>query len=80
MTLYLSAGNGRLSLFPNLKNCLVRDVKELFQGYPINYKVFHTQPVPDSHTCDACIIVDQKPLAGSLVDLQKSLHVQLQLD
>jgi len=80
MTVYISAGNNKLLLFPHLKNSSIAEVKEFFEGYPITLKLTHTHPMPPEHQCNnSCIIVDQKPLPGTLIDLQKSLYVQLQL-
>lgn len=82
ITTYLSAGNNRPSLVPNLKGKPAPEVLEFLQQYKIEVKIMHSSKQDKNHLCDTdCIISDQRPLAGSLVTLdeEKPLLVQLQV-
>jgi len=79
MITYFSAGNKKNVLVPSLKNESVENVKEFLESCGVEYTVQHTKSISADHHCSNCIVKDQKPLAGSLVDTSKSLHVQLQV-
>jgi beta-lactam-binding protein with PASTA domain len=79
MTTYFSAGNKKTVLFPSLKNKSVYDVRDFLKKNNIEYTVQHIGQINAHHACDNCFVKDQKPLAGSLVDLSKPLQVQLQV-
>lgn len=81
---YLSAGNDKPILMPNLKGKSAFQATEFFKQHPqtIKLEIIHADPQPSDHICgDQCIIVDQRPLAGSIehLDPKKPLLVQLQV-
>lgn len=82
VNLYISADSQKLVLFPNLKHKPVNEVIEFFRLYNLTPSIIHYPP-RESHdcNCDRCIIVDQRPLAGSIValDQKRPLSVQLQV-
>lgn len=80
MTVYISAAQQKMVLFPQFKRMPVNEAKEFLQGYPVTIKVFHKQPVPPDHRCDNCIVTEQKPLANSLITLSNNVYVQLQVE
>lgn len=79
MILYVSSGKSSLMLFPNFKGSTVQEVREQVAHYPMQFKLFHSQPVDEGHQCTACVITDQKPLPGSLVDVRLPIVIQLQV-
>ncbi len=80
MITYLSAGNKKTALFPSFKGESVDEVVEFLDKHSIKPSVLHTKQVDTHHNCTNCIVIDQKPLAGSLVDLSKPLPVHLQVN
>lgn len=74
---YLSSGHNRLFVFPKLEGMLVGQVQEFLKGEGIKVEVFHAKRVGSGHLCDCCRVIDQKPMAGTIVD--KKLYVQLQV-
>ncbi len=78
MIVYLSAGNRKPILLPNFKQLTVQEVQEHLATQPITTQISHTSPTPP-HRCTACVIVDQRPLAGSLITLDDAKPLQLNL-
>lgn len=81
---YLSAGNNKPVLMPNLKGKTGAQATEFFRHHTETTKLdlIHSSPQLSDHICnDQCIIVDQRPLAGSIerLDANKPLLVQLQV-
>lgn len=79
MVTYFSTGNKKTVLFPSLKGEPVDDVIEFLDKYNTKPSIQHTRSVDANHQCINCIVVDQKPLAGSLIDLSKPLRIQLEV-
>ena len=80
MIIYLSASNKKTVVFPSLKGKSVDEVIEFLDKYTIKPSVQHNRLVDKHHHCTNCIVIDQKPLVGSLVDFSKPLPVQLQVN
>lgn len=78
MIVYLSAGNRKPIVLPNFKQLTVSQAQEHLVSQPITVHTTHTGPAP-YHTCTGCVIVDQRPLAGSLITLDESKPLQLNL-
>lgn len=77
---YLSLGKSQLFIFPQLKKQPLSKVRELLEKEGISIEMFHTVQMPEDHVCDhRCIVVDQKPVAGAIVDMNKKLYVQLEV-
>jgi beta-lactam-binding protein with PASTA domain len=77
---YISSGTTSLRIFPVLKNRNLQEVRSFLKDFNIQFQVHHTTELKESHTCTNCIIVDHRPLAGSLVDLRKPFTVQLTVE
>lgn len=75
--IYVSAGAHNQVLLPSFKQLPVADVIAFLQNYNISYSTIHTQKMDPEHQCTACIVIDQKPLPGSLMNLKKPFSVQL---
>jgi len=78
MLIYLSAGNRKPVLLPNFKQLTVQEAKEHLATHPVTLQITHVRPAP-AHECSACIILDQRPLAGSLIALDDAKPLQLNL-
>ncbi len=77
-TLYLSQGSGNKPvLLPSFKKKLINEVVTFLEENKIKFNILHTKPIDPNHTCKSCIVIDQRPLAGSLIDLKKPLTIQL---
>ena len=76
---YISAGNNVPVLMPDLKGKAVTSVLEFLESHGCAVQVSHNAPCDEAHVCSDCIIIDQRPMAGSLVLLTGTipLHVQL---
>jgi beta-lactam-binding protein with PASTA domain len=76
---YISSGNNKLVVFPNLKNKPVVVVRDFLENEGVKVEVFHNHSVDVNHACDDCVVVAQEPMAGSIVDRSKKFYVQLQV-
>jgi len=76
--LYVSDGISRPIIWPDFKNKLIGDVLEFFRSHEIESEVLHSNYIDNAHSCQNCIIVDQRPLAGSLIknDSNKKIRAQ----
>lgn len=79
MIVYISAQNQLPVLFPDLRLQTIARVRDFLHQYQIKPVVFHTQELPEYHDCNDCLVIDQKPLVGSIIDLNKPIRVHLQL-
>lgn len=68
-------------IMPNLKNKSIDEVLTFLNLNGINPTILHAQQIQSGHQCNNCRILDQRPLAGSLVTFsaEKTLSVQLQI-
>ncbi len=77
--LYVASQESDVLLFPSYKGKPVAEVKQFLEKYNIGVTVYHTYTTSAHHTCDRCIIFEQKPLAGSFVSLKEPFSVQLKV-
>ena len=71
---YCSAGTTSLRIVPDLKGKRVDEVISFFKQYAIKVDVRH----PDAdHSCTSCTIIDQRPFAGTLIDLKKPVSISV---
>lgn len=77
ITLYISTHPSKPSLLPSFKGRSVKEVSEFLTENNLKYTVLHAKQNDTRHDCSKCIITQQKPLAGSLIDLKKPLTLQL---
>jgi len=69
---YVSKGNEQLCVVPDYRGVALSEVARALHAHAIAYEVFGEQKV------DA-VVIDQTPRPGSIVDLSKKLHMQLQV-
>jgi hypothetical protein len=78
ITAYLSSGaTTKPVILPDFKKHPVGEVTSFLTENNIKFHIFHAKPTNPTHECKHCLVIDQKPLAGSLIDLKKSLTLQL---
>jgi serine/threonine-protein kinase len=77
---YMSSGAPKPLLLPNFKGKSVPDVLEVLTVHGIRPSIVHTDSDKEKHTCDKqCIVHDQRPSAGTILTIDPSKPVQLQL-
>ena len=82
LTVYISAGNQQPLMFPELRGINVEEICRFFNEQGIKSPhIVHTSAVSMNHTCAHCIVVEQKPLAWSLVDIDHfpAIHLKVSL-
>lgn len=79
MTLYCAIDTNAQVLFPKLEGTTVEDTLRFLEEYGITPRIFHINQVSERHECSRCIVKEQKPLPGSLVNLKDPLSVQLKV-
>lgn len=82
MVAYISKGTEQFRIFPLLKDKSFIEVKKFLDSYNINYKFFYKNSCKlkdKTKVCTKCKVLDQRPLAGSLVNIEKPINVQLTL-
>jgi beta-lactam-binding protein with PASTA domain len=77
---YISAGSLPYRLMPNCKNRPVEEVTSLLRNYAIEPQIFHGYELEENHSCQNCYVVDQRPFAGTLVDISSPFKVQLRIE
>ena len=76
MLIYLSAGSRKPIVLPNFKQLTIQEAKDHLATQPIIINATHTHSTPP-HNCTVCIILDQRPLAGSIINLDETKPLQL---
>lgn len=74
---YTSAGVTTTRIFPACKGLPIEEVQEFCKQLGMKVQIFHNGSILANHSCEHCVVKDQKPLAGTLFDLKKPLVVQL---
>ncbi len=78
MILYVSKGIDNLNIMPNLKNLSLQEADNLLQqSKNITLETYDDYGALISSSSFGYKIIDQKPMAGSIVDLNKPLSIQL---
>lgn len=80
---YLADTSTERVIWPNLVGKRVEDVKEFFRLHKIDTEVIHTTAINAQHVCSHCLVVNQRPLPGAIINLTQHtqpLLVQLQVE
>ena len=79
MTIYVSQGNTQQFIFPDLRQTSVDEIQSFLASVPVVVQISHACEQPEGHSCDQCIVSEQRPRPGIIVylDKQKPIHVQL---
>lgn len=78
MIAYVSSGNQKPRIFPNVKGLPVRQVVQWLNDYPAQVTITHQNFVDTDHRCIQCIVSDQKPLPGTIIEIDKPFMVFLE--
>jgi beta-lactam-binding protein with PASTA domain len=76
---YVSRGSFPLYIVPNFKGLSVSQVKDFLRLEDGQLEIVHLQEVLNSHTCVNCYVIDQRPIAGSIISLDKPFQIQVQV-
>ncbi len=79
VTLYISDGSPTLSIMPSFIGKNISSVEDTLHDYDVRAELFHLSEQPADHVCHNCVIIDQQPSPGSIVDLSGTLHIQFSL-
>jgi len=81
MIVYVSQNIIKPILLANLKNKTVPEVLDFLAAHSMTVDIQHDSGVEDTHHCSSCIVIDQRPLASSIITLdpKKPLRVQLRV-
>ncbi len=79
LTLYISAGNNKPIIWPDFTHKEIQEVTNFLQKYQIKPHVIHYHPPKPNHVCKTCHIIEQRPLAGSLISLDNTKNISVQL-
>jgi serine/threonine-protein kinase len=81
ITLYISAGRQQSVLFPNFIGRPLPEVTDFLERHGIKPAITHHPAKGSGHTCQECLVADQRPLPGSLLLLDETNppHVQLRI-
>ncbi|MCX5925413.1 MAG: PASTA domain-containing protein [Candidatus Dependentiae bacterium] len=83
MTVYVANADDQKMIWPHFMGKRVEDIKEFLQPYGIITDIIHTYQPQAGHVCTNCLVVDQRPLPGSIIILnapKNPLRVQLQVE
>lgn len=75
---YISSGVVDRRIMPSLIGYTLDEVEEFLQRYEIVFEVFKFFTAPSSF--GGLIVSDQKPMPGTIINFDKTLHVQLKVD
>ena len=80
VTIYFAAHTKKPILMPNFKNRNVAEVMAFLKPHQISVDIMHMQQPAAHHHCSNCVIIDQRPLAGSLMRFyEKKEIIQLKV-
>ena len=69
-----------LVLLPSFKERSVPEVIHFLNDSKIPFSLFHAHFIEADHSCTSCTVIEQKPLAGSFIDIRNPPTVQLKVN
>lgn len=74
MSIYVSTGTTPLRIVPDLIGKRADEITRFFKPFGVKVEFIHqgADGTDKEHVCAQCTIVEQRPLAGSIVDLTKT--------
>lgn len=78
ITLYIATDPQKPILMPHFKNRSLDEVISFLELHGITPTILHTPVAPD-HRCTNCMVIDQRPLAGTFFKMSKEKPLQVQL-
>ena len=76
---YISAGNSQQYLFPDFTDVSLHEVIDFLKKYDIACDVYHKDEKIAAPYKQNLVVINQKPLAGTFVQPNRTLFVQLQV-
>ena len=76
VVIYVSSPIDPLCIVPEFKGLQIHDIQRKL-GNNIQVEVVHQPLQPEKHKCKKCVVVEQRPMAGSIIDGSKKLYLQL---
>lgn len=80
MTLYLAEQQEQLVIMPDCTGLFVENAERFFADRNLTTNIVHNNLIDDHHTCNRCTIIEQRPLAGSIIDLAGNQVIQLYVE
>lgn len=77
--LYVSMGLPLLAVMPSFNGLTIIAFEKLLEKKDMRVEYIHETTIADSHVCADCIITEQHPVAGAIIDLSRTLDVQVQV-
>ena len=79
ITICISLGSLPMYVVPDVRKSTVEDVEAALTRFGVRFERIHTEPIEAEHTCQHCLVDEQFPAPGSIVDLSKGVFMQLQV-
>jgi beta-lactam-binding protein with PASTA domain len=76
LIMYISQPIDQRMIIPSFIGSLIKDTIPLLDTYDLKTEIVHQRIPSIAHECTRCKIVEQKPLAGSIINLQQSCTLQ----
>lgn len=79
MVAYVCAGNESMVLFPDFFGIAVPVVKEFCAQQGIALDIAYVSAYDEKYPHEQCVVKNQRPLAGSLLDMSKGIKAQISI-
>jgi len=78
---YIAQAITKPIIWPDFTGYTVEEIRSFLASHNITIEPIHRYPIAKNHTCSQCIVQNQRPYAGSLITINptKPLQVQLQV-
>lgn len=77
--IYLSSGKKKPVIWPSFAQKPVLSVLDFMHTHALQPVITHMRPMPADHTCERCVVVDQRPFAGSFIAPEELQKMPIQL-
>jgi len=75
---YFARGSNAIRVMPDFRGRSVKAVQEAISVFEGVVMVLHQEALlPASHSCETCVVIEQKPLAGTLIVMNKGVRVHV---
>ncbi|MBT3456283.1 PASTA domain-containing protein [bacterium] len=78
--IYKSKGTAKPAIFPDFRGKNIQNIIEIFKEHGIDPEILHNYSISEEHSCQHCKVTHQRPLPGTLVQLESGINVQLQVE
>jgi beta-lactam-binding protein with PASTA domain len=74
---YVSSGLDSFRVVPSFTGVRIRDVQSKLENDTVQIEIVHNFSISEKHKCKKCLVVEQCPMEGSIIDSSKKLYLQL---